>query len=494
MKKKFSILLAIVISISCINTVFSEGGYTVVREPVYNMADSFYSNITKVSKNSMWGICDTNGYPITGYNWEAMGEITSSHIPVLKDGLWGYISGEGKELIPYQFKKADVFSDGLARVLTADGQYAYINKLGEVRFYSPFDYSFNSSENLICGSKEGLYGYCDKDGNIVVTPQYDMGFDFHDGLAAVKSGEKWGYIDEEGAMVVIPTYTFASDFKGGYAVCALSSGYGIIDKTGKRTSDFNFDYIGDADSEGRFPAKHGDVSGYIDFKGNWILKTSYDFCYTYTDGVARVFKDGLWGYIDEDGNEIVAPIFADCGEYRNERAFYSNDGFLYGFLMLNPEDAKKSQKPQMSNVGTYEEIIDIADLDTLPTIPGTEKCISMRIGSKYALKSASAARLAAAPALIDGTTMVPLRDVAEYMGAEVFWNSETQEIIMEYNENKISLTVGSKACFINGAASIVTSAPALIDGTTMIPIRSIASSLGCKIDWIPETQNIYIHY
>ena len=518
MKKFLSLLLITVISLLNINIAFAqEDGYVVMREPMYNMTDAFYSNVTKVSKNSQWGICDTNGYPLTGYNWEAMGEIVDEYIPAKQGGLWGYISYEGKVLIDYQFQKADNFSGDLARVLTADNQYAYINRAGAVAFISPFDYSFNPSDGAICGVTDGRYGFCDTQGGIIIHPQFDMAFDFHEGFAAVKFGEKWGYITTYGAYQIRPTYTFASDYKNGFAVCALSSGYGIIDTAGVRTSPFTFDYIGEPDNEGRFPAKADGKSGYINSRGEWLMQLDYDFCYTYTEGVARVFKDNLWGYINEQGEEIVAPVFADCGEYRNGRAFYSIDGYTYGFLTLKTEDVKTEppsqiepsnpsvtpsapvepeiQEPEKDkSVGTYEEIIDIADIEHIPTIPAASDCISMRIGSPYALKQDTAKKMLAAPALVDGTTMVPLRDVVEYIGGTIAWNEKNQRINISLGSKKISLTIGSKICFVNGISSVVSSAPQLIDGVTMIPVRSVTTSLGCEVKWIGETQNIYIHY
>lgn len=516
MKKTLSLLLITLVCVLPIYSATAQESYTVMREPVYNMADSFYSNVTKVSKDSLWGICDTNGYLLTGYNWEAMGEIVDSLIPAKKDGLWGYISVEGDVKIPYQFQKAENFNDNLARVLTADGKYTYINRSGKISFVSPFDYSFAPSEGFICGVKDGKYGYSDTNGNIVIAPQFDMGFDFRDGFAAVKSGEKWGYINGDGAYVVTPTYNYASDFSGGFAVCSLSTGYGIIDASGKRTSTFNFDYIGNCDSNGRFPAKRGKISGYINHSGDWIMQLDYDFCYGFTDGVARVFKNDLWGYIDENGKEIVAPIFADCGEYKNGRAFYSVDGITYGFLTLDTENYKiETQEPEIvtptnpaqsdtgntptltekdDSVGTYEEIIDVNDIENIPTFPSKDNIISMKIGSTYALKLENAKKLTASPALIDGVTMVPLRDVVEYMGGTLVWEQETQMINITCKRKRIIMNVGSKISFVNGIATPVTAAPALINGVTMIPVRSVASNLGCDVEWIPETQNIYIHY
>jgi len=512
MKKILSLVLCAILCTSSIYKVVAEDTYTVMREPVYNMADSFYSNVTKVSKDSLWGICDTNGYLITGYRWEAMGEITDSLIPAMSDGLWGYISYEGEVKIPYQFHKADNFSGELARVLTADGKYAYINRTGEIAFVSPFEYSYAPSEGFISGVQGGLYGYCDTNGKIVIHPQFDMGFDFSDGLASVKFGEKWGYITGEGSYLVTPTYDYASDFSGGFAVCSLSSGYGIIDKSGKQTSPFTFDYIGECDEKGRFPAKSGEKSGYINSKGEWIMTLDYDFCYNFTEGVARVFKDNLWGYIDETGKEIVPPTFADCGEYRNNRAFYSIDGITYGFLTLDTENYKievltpsnpaqsddDEKNPTLTDedtsIGTYEEIIDIEDITNIPMIPSEEKLISMRIGSPYALKLHDAKRLVSAPALIDGVTMVPLRDTVEYMGGELTWEEKRQRINITFKRNRIIMTIGSKIAFVNGLATPIAAAPALIDGVTMIPVRSATTSLGCEVEWIGETQNIYIYY
>ena len=504
MKKIISLILTAVLCALPIYITSADSGYTVMREPVYNMADSFYSNVTKVSKDTLWGICDTNGYLLSGYRWEAMGEIVDSLIPAKKDGMWGYISLEGDEKIPYKFQKAENFIEDVARVVTDEGKYAYIDRTGEIILTSPFDYSFAMREGLICGVVGGKYGYCDINKNMVIAPKFDMGFDFHDGIAAVKSGDAWGYIKSDGTYLAAPVYIHASDFSGGYAVCALPTGYGIINSSGKRTSEFNFDYIGECDEKGRFPAKRGEKSGYINYAGDWILELEYDYCYSFTEGVARVFKDEKWGYIDEKGNTIVEPVFADCGEYRNERAFYSLDGITYGFLTLDtqkyqnqtvtPTNPAKDEKNEAPSVGTYEQIIAVSDIGTTPAIPQNDKTISMKIGSVYALKLSNAKKMVASPALIDGVTMVPLRDTVEYMGGKISWEAETKRIKIDFKANKIIMTVGSKISFVNGLAMPIAAAPVLIDGVTMIPVRSVATNLKCDVEWVAETQNIYIYY
>lgn len=514
MKKLLSLILIFAFCVFPVKHVLADDTYTIIREPVYSMADTFTSNVTKVANGSLWGICDTNGYLISGYRWEAMGEIVDELIPARQNSLWGYIDLSGKEVIPYSFTKAENFNGDLARVLTQDGKYAYIDRSGNISFFSPFEYSFSPREGFICGVSSSLYGYCDEQGNIVIHPQFDMGFDFCDGLAAVKVGEKWGYISPDGTYRISPEYDYASDFSGGFAVCAFAGKYGIIDKDGNALSPLAFDYIGICDETGRFPAKLGDKAGYINSTGDWVLSLNYDFCYNFTDGVARVFKDNLWGYIDINGQEIVSPQFADCGEYKNGRAFFSVNGLKYGFLTLDTKNYKIEPLPNIvvpqnpaqeffptesaqkkdPSIGTYEEIIDVNDVESIPTFPDEENMISMRIGSIYALRVDDAKKMSASPALVDGVTMVPLRDVVEYMGGSLEWDSSAQRISITYKDNVIIMTVGSTISFVNGVADSVSSAPDLINGVTMIPVRSVTKSLGCTVLWIPETQNICIKY
>jgi dihydrodipicolinate synthase/N-acetylneuraminate lyase len=61
-------------------------------------------------------------------------------------------------------------------------------------------------------------------------------------------------------------------------------------------------------------------------------------------------------------------------------------------------------------------------------------------------------------------------------------------------KNAIDLAKHAEKVGANGIASVVAAAPELIGGVTMMPVRSVATSLGCKVEWIGETQNIYIHY
>ena len=46
--------------------------------------------------------------------------------------------------------------------------------------------------------------------------------------------------------------------------------------------------------------------GYIDKQGNEVVACKYDDAEGFSDGMAIVKKNGKYGYIDKQGNEVVA--------------------------------------------------------------------------------------------------------------------------------------------------------------------------------------------
>ncbi len=97
------------------------------------------------------------------------------------------------------------------------------------------------------------------------------------------------------------------------------------------------------------------------------------------------------------------------------------------------------------------------------------------------------------PAVMEGgTVMVPLRDIFEVLGAEVEWNQEVQSVRAKRGTHEISLNIGSTSAYKNGT-SVQLSVPAQIIGTsTMVPLRFVSEALGAEVEWEPETKQVLI--
>ncbi len=97
-----------------------------------------------------------------------------------------------------------------------------------------------------------------------------------------------------------------------------------------------------------------------------------------------------------------------------------------------------------------------------------------------------------APYIENGTTMVPLRSISEYMGANVDWNPETRAIHIEKGSRTVDLTVGQVAAKINGETVTASISPTIKNSYTMVPLRFIGEALDCQVAWDANTKTVII--
>lgn len=88
------------------------------------------------------------------------------------------------------------------------------------------------------------------------------------------------------------------------------------------------------------------------------------------------------------------------------------------------------------------------------------------------------------PVIINDRVMVPLRTIFEALGAAVEWNSETKEISAKKDGTSVNLTVGSVEMYINNEQMQLDAAPFVVDGTTLVPVRAVSEAFGAaKVEW-----------
>jgi len=105
-----------------------------------------------------------------------------------------------------------------------------------------------------------------------------------------------------------------------------------------------------------------------------------------------------------------------------------------------------------------------------------------------------------APMILEGRTLLPIRYVAEALGANVGWEAKEQKVTINFKGIKIELWIGKNLATVNGEWKLIDPGnpnvkPITIPpGRTMLPIRFIAENLGCKVDWDPNLKEVKITY
>ena len=96
------------------------------------------------------------------------------------------------------------------------------------------------------------------------------------------------------------------------------------------------------------------------------------------------------------------------------------------------------------------------------------------------------------PTVINGRTMVPMRSIFEGLGAAVEWNSYTRGITAQKEDKTITLYLNETTAFINGVSHSLDTPAVAVNGRTMVPVRFVAESLDCKVYWDSYNQLVSI--
>ena len=96
------------------------------------------------------------------------------------------------------------------------------------------------------------------------------------------------------------------------------------------------------------------------------------------------------------------------------------------------------------------------------------------------------------PMLINDRTMVPVRAIFETLGAIVTWDNNTQTAQGVLGDTVIKITIGNSYLLKNGKEIELDSPAVVISDRTLVPVRAIAESLDCKVEWYGETQVVEI--
>ena len=83
--------------------------------------------------------------------------------------------------------------------------------------------------------------------------------------------------------------------------------------------------------------------------------------------------------------------------------------------------------------------------------------------------------------------MLPIRFVAEAFGAAVGWNGDTATATVAAGDTVITVRIGEKQIFVNGAAVPLDTAAFIEGGRTYLPVRAVAAALGAAVAWDGET-------
>lgn len=183
-----------------------------------------------------YGYVDKTGKEIIPYQFTDAGIFSENGLAAVEKGdKWGYIDKSGETIIPFQFDAASVFSEnGLANVTTVEGKEGYINADGELVIeldsYVSSAFDFIGSIAVIYNSNYDC-GLIDLYGNEVMPCRYkaiyNAGRENFMIVGQKTEGElyQYGCVNDKGEMVIPLQYDYLSGFgRNGWMAAGIKTG------------------------------------------------------------------------------------------------------------------------------------------------------------------------------------------------------------------------------------------------------------------------------
>lgn len=94
------------------------------------------------------------------------------------------------------------------------------------------------------------------------------------------------------------------------------------------------------------------------------------------------------------------------------------------------------------------------------------------------------------PVIKDKRTLVPVRVIAEGLGADVAWNEAKRTAVITRGGQQLSLTLDSRQAHVNGKLVKLDTAPVISRQRMLLPLRFVGESLGVTVGWDNSSRTV----
>ena len=209
-------------------------------------------NVLKVKKEGKYGIINLEGKELTTFQYDEIMPFQGmqDRLKISKDGKIGVIDQEGKEWIAPQYLEVTNLGKNSKEgfmVKAEDGKYGIVDDTNQVILVTKYDAISKVHEQdryvVKQGEKQVLVK---KDGTEILTTGSDEIIEIlkneQDGVIYAQKG-KYGVMKASGDIVITPDYEELKEAKAGLFIAKQKGKYGVIDEQKSTKIEFNYTHI-----------------------------------------------------------------------------------------------------------------------------------------------------------------------------------------------------------------------------------------------------------
>jgi tetratricopeptide (TPR) repeat protein len=279
------------------------------RYEIFEEIKDWHGDVAFIKVNNQWAKVLPDGTTNQHFIYQETGGFDSKQavFPAKVDYKWFYFDrNENRKLVSKKdFDFLGTFSDGLAPVKRS-GKAGFINR--NFKEYA-MQYKFTGA------FKNGIAAVLDEDGN-------------------------WGFINKNFKYVtnmrfddiVRDDYGFCSEY--GVSFVKKDGVYFLVNLKGKRIGDLEFDDVQVFESIQYAAVKKNNKWGYVNRKGNWVIKPTFQNARSFSIGLGGVQQNELWGFVDTKGNYVIEPQFSEVKPFSRTGIAPIREGNTWHFIQL----------------------------------------------------------------------------------------------------------------------------------------------------------------
>ncbi|MCX8094870.1 MAG: M14 family zinc carboxypeptidase [Caldisericia bacterium] len=124
-----------------------------------------------------------------------------------------------------------------------------------------------------------------------------------------------------------------------------------------------------------------------------------------------------------------------------------------------------------------------------------KKIVELFISNKKFILNGVEKEIDISPFILNGRTYVPIRFIVEAFGGNINYNDKDKSILFILHDKSVLMFVDKKNYFVNFKEFIMDSPPIIVKpGRVMVPLRFIAEAIGANIIWNDKERKVIISY
>ena len=231
-----------------------------------------------------------------------------------------------------------------------------------------------------------------------------------------------------------------------------------------------------------------------------------------------VYKDGTISSALQEVSVIPKELFitvdiTDGEIVDNEKFTFSGSVDPDSIVLINGKEIKVEENGKFTatvNLSPGDNIITITVKNKAGDVVKIKRKVTLRtqseeieiklqIGNTTMLVNNIPVQIDVPPTIVEGRTLLPIRWVAEPLGATVGWDGTERKVTVSLGDVFIELWIGRNTARVNGVEKMIDPnnpkvKPIIIKGRTMLPVRFVAENLGCEVKWDGSTKTVTIIY